>query len=152
METSSTIRLGIEAGTNGAVSQLSHCRPPREGQHSRPSIPALLVAQDDYLDRVICSRVRALSKKQNMHHKEENPPVLHPRRPINVPIQCCGSRSHHSTTEGQWVQCNPYYSGSRMFQSSHFPTMPYDHHWRRSGPIIPQKSVPMVWSSFKGNI
>ena len=152
MEASSTIWPGIKAGTDGTISQFTHHRPPREGQHSHPSIPTLLVARNEYLDRMIHSRMRTLSTEQNMHHEEENPSLSYPRRPIDVPIQCRGSRSHHSATKGQWIRHNPYYSGPGMLQSSHLPPMPYDHHWRGSGPIIPQKSVPMVQSSLKGNI
>ena len=152
MEAGSTFWSSTAMRTDGAIPQFTHHRPPRERQHSRLSISALLVARNDHLGGTIHSRMRTLSTEQNTYHKEENPSLSHPRRPINAPIQCRSSRPHHSATKGQQVRCNPHCSRSRMLQSSHLPPMSYDHHRGTSGPPIPQKSIPMVRGSFKSNI
>ena len=152
METSSTIQFSIKMRTDGTVSQLTYCRSSWKRQYARISLPALLVAWDDYLGGTICSRMCTLPTEQDTYHQEEDSPLLHPRRPIDAPVQHCCPRSHHSATTGQWIWHNSHHSRPGMLQSCHLSPMPHKHHWRGSGPLIPQTSVSMVWSSLESDI
>ena len=152
VEISGTIWPSIKMGTDGTISQLTHCRPPRKGQHPCLSLSTLLVAWDDHMGGAICSRMCTLPTEQNMYHKKENPSLSHPRRPIDVPIQRCCPRPHHPTAQSQQIWRNPHCSRPGMFQSCYLPPMPHGNHWRGSSPFIPQTPIPVVRSPFKNNI
>ena len=149
---SSAVRIGIVMGIDGTIPQLTYRRAPQKGQHSHPGSAALLVARDVYLGGTICSRMCNLPTEQNMHHQEENTLLSHSRRPLHVPIQHCSLRPHHTAAQSKWIQCYPHHHGPRMFQSHYLPPLSHDDHWRGSSPVIPQAPVPMVRSSFKGNL
>ena len=149
---SGTVRPHTKMGIDGTISQLTHCRPPRERQYPCPNCPTLLVAQDDYLGGMVHHGMCTLPTKQDTHHKEEDPPLSHPRGSIDVPIQCCRPRSHHPATQSQQTWCDSHSGRPGMLQSHYLPPMPYDNHWRRGSPLIPQKSIPVVRSPFKNNI
>ena len=152
METSGTIWFSIKAGTDGTISQLTYSRSPWERQHTRPHLSALLVAWDDYLDREICSMMCTLPTEQNTHHQEEDTPLLHPRRSVNATIQHHSPGAHHSITQGKWIQCNPYHSRPGMLPSHHLSPLSHNDHWGRSGHVVPQTLIPMVWSPLQDNI
>ena len=104
------------------------------------------------MGRMICSRMCPLPTEQDTYHQEEDTPLSHPRRPVNVTVQHHSPGPHHSTTQSKWVQHNPHHSRPGMFPSHHFSPLPYDDHWRGSGPAVPQTPVPMVQSPCQGNI
>ena len=146
VETSSAIRISTETRANGPVPQHTYSGLPRKRQYPCPSIPTLLVAMDEYLDRMIHCGMCPLSTKQNPHHQEENSTVSYPRRPLDVPIQCHCTRSHHAVSQGKQTQCNSHHSRSRVLESSHISPMQYNNHWRRGSPSISSTFVPMVQS------
>ena len=78
--------------------------------------------------------------------------ILHPRRPINAPLQCYHTRPHHSAAQGEWVWCNPHCSRSRMLKGCYIPPMQHNHHQRRSSSFVPLTLIPMVWSPIQGHI
>ena len=139
-------------GIDGTIPQLTYCRAPWKGQHSHPCSAALLVARDVYLGGTICSWLCNLPTEQNTHHQEENTPLSHSQRPLNVPVQHCSLRPHHAAAQSQQIWCYPHHHGPRMFPSCYLPPLSHDNHWRGSSPVVPQAPVPVVRSSFKGNL
>ena len=124
--------------------------PGRDNTHI--SIATLLVAWDECLGGMVCGGIRIMPTEQNMHHQEKNPFISYPWRPLDVPIQCCRPRPHHSTTQGKWIRCHPHHSRSGVLKGHYIPSLPHDNHWRRGSLTIPQAPIPMVRSPIKSNI
>ena len=152
MEAGSTGRIKAKARNPSPFPWLTCCRAPWERQHHHSHNTTLLVARNEQVGGMLHHWVHTMPTEQNMHYQEENPPILHPRRPLNVPLQHHCPRSHYPIAQCQWTRCHTHHCQSRVLQGGNLPPMQNNNHWRRNSPPLSPTSLSLVQSPIQSHL